>query len=75
MFFVDGKTGTVIQSRYVCGGTNFVPPDEHRNYIIVFYPCYSNQVAYWSIKKNYKAVGNRYFYELYTTKYNIGAVG
>jgi hypothetical protein len=75
MFFVDGKTGKIIQSRYVCGGTNFVPPGERRNYIIVFYPRYSNQVAYWSIKKNYKAVGNRYFYELYTTKYSIGAVG
>lgn len=75
MYFVDGKTGKVISSRYVCGGTNFVPPGERRSYLIVFYPKYSNKIAYWTIKPNYNAVGNRYFYELYKTNYHIGAVG
>lgn len=75
MVFVDGKSGKVLQSRYVCGGTNFVPPKERRSYIIVFYPRYSNKVAYWTIKPNHNAVGNRYFYELYTTNYHVGAVG
>ena len=75
MYFLDGRTGKVISSRNVYGGTNFVPPGERRSYIILFYPRYSNQVVYWSIKRNYKAVGNRYFYELYTMKYSLGAVG
>ena len=72
MSFYDGQTGKHLETRNVTGGTNFVPPKERRSYIVIFR---SNQVAYWRVTKNTKAVGNRYFYELYTGMYWPKAVG
>lgn len=75
MIFVNKANGHVISARSVSGKTNFVPPNELRDYIIVFKPAVKNQVVYWSVKKNISAVGNRYFYELHPTRYQIKAVG
>lgn len=75
MIFVDRSNGHVLSASSVYGKTNFIPPKEKRDYIVVFKPKVKNQVIYWSVKKNTSAVGNRYFYELYPTKYRIASVG
>lgn len=75
MIFVDKSTGKVLSARKVYGKTNFVPPNEKRDYVVVFKPAVKNQVIKWSVTKNTSAVGNRYFYELYPTSYRIKAVG
>ncbi|SHK61046.1 hypothetical protein SAMN05216582_10969 [Selenomonas ruminantium] len=75
MIFVNKANGHVISARSVHGKTNFVPPNELRDYIIVFKPDAKNQVVYWSVKKNTSAVGNRYFYELHPMRYQIKSVG
>lgn len=75
MIFVDRSTGKVLSTRKVYGKTNFVPPNEKRDYVVVFTPAVKNQVIKWSVTKNISAVGNRYFYELYPTSYRIKGVG
>ena len=75
MIFVNKANGHVISARSVQGKTNFVPPNELRDYIIVFKSDTKNQVVYWNVKKNTSAVGNRYFYELHPMHYQIKSVG
>ena len=70
--FYDGKTGEFLGSQNVYHTVNFIPPKERRSYIVTVW---SNQPVKWSVVKNTKAVGNRYFYEIERTNYKRAAVG
>ena len=72
MYFYDGVTGKFLQKRTVNGSINFIPPYERRSYIVIIK---GSQTVVWTVRKNTKATGNRYNYEVYRMNYSPDAVG
>ena len=72
LYYYDEQTGQLLKTENVYGSVNFIPPNEKRRYIVAIW---SDKPVKWEVRKNTKAVGNRYFYSVERTNYKGGPVG